>query len=149
MLLNMALVWLMTHFSICLMIIISICSMIIVSREYFEITFISRKKGLCWPSVWDYLLFDIRSAQSAIRFLMLIGLICYMTIVCKWAGQNFRTQNYFRQENHEYFIDENAPIITIFVHSFLRKAWSLSLRWNIFLKKGDGLLCQILIILQC
>ena len=38
--------------------------MIIVSREYFEITFISRKKGLCWPSVWDYLLFDIRSAQS-------------------------------------------------------------------------------------
>ena len=37
----------------------------------------------------------------------------------------------------------------IFVHSFLRKAWSLSLRWNIFLKKGDGLLCQILMILQC
>ena len=68
-LLNMALVWLMIYFSICLMIIISICSMIIVSREYFEITFISRKKGLCWPSVWDYLHFDIRSAQSAIRFL--------------------------------------------------------------------------------
>ena len=64
MLLNMALVWLMMYFSICLMIIISICSMIIVSREYFEITFISRKKGLCWPSVWYYLHFDIRSAQS-------------------------------------------------------------------------------------
>ena len=77
MLLNMALVWLMIYFSICLMIIISICSMIIVSREYFEITFISRKKGLCWPSVWDYLLFDIRSAQSlkaifyALRFEMI------------------------------------------------------------------------------
>ena len=65
----MALVWLMIYFSICLMIIISICSMIIVSREYFEITFISGKKGLCWPSFRDYLLFDIRSAQSAIRFL--------------------------------------------------------------------------------
>ena len=64
MLLNMALVWLMIYFSICLMIIISICSMIIVSREYFEITFISHKKGLCWPSFWDYLHFDIRSAQS-------------------------------------------------------------------------------------
>ena len=77
MLCNMALVWLMIYFSICLMIIISICSMIIVSREYFEITFISRKKGLCWPSVWDYLLFDIRSAQSlkaifyALRFEMI------------------------------------------------------------------------------
>ena len=29
-------------------------------------------------------------------------------------GQNFRTQNCFRQENPEYFIDEKAPIITIF-----------------------------------
>lgn len=149
MLLNMALVWLMMYSSICLMIIVLKCSMIIVSREYFEITFISRKKGLCWPSFRDYLLFDIRSAQSAIRFLMLIGLICYMTIVCKWAGQNFCPQKYFRQKKLRYFIDENAPIITIFVHSFLRKAWSLSLRWNIFLKKGDGLLCQILMILQC
>ena len=77
MLLNMALVWLMMYFSICLMIIISICSMIIVSREYFEITFISRKKGLCWPSLWNYFLFDIRSAQSlkaifdALRFDMI------------------------------------------------------------------------------
>ena len=77
MLCNMALVWLMIYFSICLMIIISICSMIIVSREYFEITFIFRKKGLCWPSVWDYLHFDIRSAQSlkaifyALRFEMI------------------------------------------------------------------------------
>ena len=35
-------------------------------------------------------------------------------------GQNFRPQNYFRQENPRYFIDENASIITIFVHSFLR-----------------------------
>ena len=42
--------------------------------------------------------------------------------------QNFRTQNYFRQDKPRYFIDENTTIITIFVHSFLRKAWSLSLR---------------------
>ena len=35
-------------------------------------------------------------------------------------GQNFRTQNYFRQQLLTQFIDENAPIITIFVHSFLR-----------------------------
>ena len=46
MLLNMALVWLMMYFSICLMIVISICFMIIVSREYFKITFISRKKRI-------------------------------------------------------------------------------------------------------
>ena len=128
MLLNMALVWLMMYFSICLMIIISICSIIIVSRDYFEILFISLKKGLCWPSVWDYLHFDIRSAQSAKRFLMLIGLICYMTFICKWAGQNFRTQNYFRQENHRNFIDENTSFYIFFVHSFQRKDRDQALR---------------------
>ena len=124
----MALVWLMIYFSICLM--------IIVLKWYFENTFIFLKKGLCWPSVWDYLHFDIRSAQSAKRFLMLIGLICYMTFICKWAGQNFRTQNYFRQENHRNFIDENTSFYIFFVHSFLRKAWSLSLRWNIIFRES-------------
>ena len=82
--------------------------MIIVSREYFEITFISRKKGLCWPSFWDYFLFDIRSAQSlkaifyALRFEMIYDFHLQM------RGQNFRTQNYFRQEMKRYFIDENT-----------------------------------------
>ena len=65
-------------------------------------------------------------------------------------GQNFRTQNYFRQENPKYFIDENALIINILVHSFLRKALCPYPCVEInFFKKGDGLLCQILIILQC
>ena len=83
--------------------------MIIVSREYFEIIFISRKKGLCWPSFRDYLLFDIRSAQSikaifdAPRFDMIDDYRLQM------RGQNFRPQNYFRQKMIRYFIDENAP----------------------------------------
>ena len=65
-------------------------------------------------------------------------------------GQYFRTQNYFRQQLLTQFIDENAPIITIFVHSFLRKALCPYPCVEIkFLEKGDGLLCQILIILQC
>ena len=82
--------------------------MIIVSREYFEITFISRKKGLCWPSVWDYLLFDIRSAQSlkAICYPLRFDMIYDYRL--QMRGQNFRTQNYFRQENPRYFIDENT-----------------------------------------
>ena len=83
--------------------------------------FHSLKKGLCWPSVWDYLLFDIRSAQSAERFFMIPVSKWYMTFISKWAmrsyfhfemlydchfemrGQNFRPQNYFRQENQKYF----------------------------------------------
>ena len=128
----MALVWLMMYFSICLM--------TIVLKWYFEITFVSLKKGLCWPFFWAYSLFEFGSAQSAERFFMIPVSKWYMTFISKWAmrsyfhfemlydchfemrGQNFRTQNCFRQKKTRYFIDENASIITIFVHSFLRKA---------------------------
>ena len=77
----MALVWLMMYFSICLM--------TIVLKWYFEITFVSLKKGLCWPSVWDYLLFDIRSAQSAERFFMIPVSKWYMTFISKWAMRSY------------------------------------------------------------
>lgn len=102
------------------------------------------------------------------QFFMPFVLKWYMTFISKWAkrsylhfeilydchfemrGQNFRTQNCFRQKKTRYFIDENASIITIFVHSFLRKALCPYPCVEIkFLKKGDGLLCQILMILQC
>ena len=167
MLCNMALVWLMMYFSICLMIIISICFMIIVSREYFEITFISRKKGLCWPSVWDYLLFDIRSAQSAERFFMIPVSKWYMTFISKWA-----MRSYF---HFEMLYDCHFEMSRkIFVHKiiFVRRTLNILLTKIMhfllfsytafyarlgpypcveikFLEKGDGLLCQILIILQC
>ena len=117
----MALVWLMMYFSI--------CPMIIVSRVYFKITFISCKKGLCWPSIWDYLLFDIRSAQSAERFFMIPVSKWYMTFISKWAmrsyfhfemlydchfemrGQNFRTQNYFRQKKPDILLTKMHPLL--------------------------------------
>ena len=117
-LLNMALVWLMMYFSICLMIIISICSMIIVSREYFEITFISRKKGLCWPSVWDYLLFDIRSAQSlkaifyALRFEMIYDFHLQM------RRAKFSSTELFSSKESEIFYWRKYLILYIFRTQF-------------------------------
>ena len=155
----MALVWLMMYFSICLM--------TIVLKWYFEITFVSLKKGLCWPSVWDYLLFDIRSAQSAERFFMIPVSKWYMTFISKWAmrsyfhfemlydchfemrGQNFRTQNCFRQKNQIFYWRKCIYYYYFRTQLFTQGIVSLSLRWNKFFKKGDGLLCQILIILQC
>ena len=118
MLLNMALVWLMMYFSICLMIIISICFMIIVSREYFEITFISRKKGLCWPSVWDYLHFDIRSAQSlkaicyALRFDMIYDFHLQM------SRAKFSYTKLFSSGEPQIFYWRKYPIIYIFRTQF-------------------------------
>ena len=100
--------------------------MVIVSREYFESTFISRKKD-CADRPFEITYFSIsgqhnllkdflwfpfrndiwlsfRNEQSAYVYI----LKCFMTVILKWGGQNFRTQNYFRQENPEYFIDENT-----------------------------------------
>ena len=153
----MALVW--------LMILFSKWYIIYLFEMIFWNYFLSLKKGLCWPSFRDYLLFDIRSAQSAERFFMIPVSKWYMTFISKWAmrsyfhfemlydchfemrGQNFRTQNCFRQKKTRYFIDENASIITIFVHSFFTQGLVPILALKYILKKGDGLLCQILIIL--
>ena len=122
MLCNMALVWFMIYFSICLMIIISICFMIIVSREYFEITFISRKKD-CADRPFEITYFSISGQHNLWKqFLMLLGLRWLLTFVYKWGVQNFRPQNYFRHKNIKDFIDEKTHFIYFFVHSFLRKA---------------------------
>ena len=146
---NMALVWLMMYVSICLMIIISICSMIIVSREYFEITFISRKKGLCWPSVWDYLHFDIRSAQSAIRFLMLIVWYAIWLSFANEQGKIFVHKIIFVRRTPDILLTK-IPYNLYFSYTvFYARLGPYPCVEIKLLEKGDGLLCQILMILQC
>ena len=163
----MALVWLMIYFSICLMIIISICSMIIVLEWYFEITFISRKKGLCWPSVWDYLLFDIRSAQSAERFLWfsfrndiwlsfrneqcvpIFILKCFMTVISKWGGKIFVHRIIFVKRIGNILLTKIPHFIYFSYTVFYARLGPYPCVEIKFLKKGVGLLCQILMILRC
>ena len=121
MLLNMALVWLMMYFSICLMIIISTCSIIIVSREYFEIIFISRKKGLCWPSFWYYLHFDIELFVKAIPKVLfshfkkineLEAKIMFVVLDTLLSMVMFSTVDYFMKS-------VSATPISLFVVSFV------------------------------
>ena len=190
--------------------------MIIVSREYFEITFISRKKGLCWPSVWDCFLFEFGSAQSAKRFwypsfwndiwlsfrndqsVPIYILKCFMTVISRLLTFRYQVSTIcwkiFYDSRFEMIYDFHFEMSNAFLFSFWNALWlsfrnegakfsytklfsseknqifywrkciyyyyfrtqlftqgivSLSLRWNKFFKKGDGLLCQILIILQC
>ena len=156
----MALVWLMIYFSICLM--------IIVLKWYFEITFISRKKGLCWPSLWNYFLFDIRSAQSAERFFMIPVSKWCMTFISKWAmrsyfhfemlydchfemrGEKISYTKLFSSGEPQIFYWRKYPIIYIFSYTaFYARLGPYPCVKIKFLEKGDGLLCQILIILQC
>ena len=81
MLLNMALVW--------LMILFSKWYITYLFEMIFWNYFLSLKKGLCWPSFRDYLLFDIRSAQSAERFFMIPVSKWYMTFISKWAMRSY------------------------------------------------------------
>ena len=85
MLLNMALVWLMIYFSICLRIIISICSMIIVLKWYFEITFIPLKKDCADRPFESTFISCLGQHNLWKQFSMLYVLKWYMTFICKWA----------------------------------------------------------------
>ena len=149
MLCNMALVWLMIYFSICLMIIISICSMIIVSREYFEITFISRKKDCAdRPFVITYISI---SGQHNLwkQFFMLYVLIWYMTIICKWGGKIFVHRIIFVRSNPDILLTKIPYNLYFSYTAFYARLGPYPCVEIKFLEKGDGLLCQILIILQC
>ena len=159
MLLNMALVWLMILFSKWYIIylfemifwnyFLSLKKRIVLTVISRLLTFRYQVSTICWKIFYDSrfeMIYDFHFEMSN-AFLFSFWNALWLSF---WnEGAKFSYTKLFSSEKTRYFIDENASIITIFVHSFLRKAWSLSLRWNKFFKKGDGLLCQILIILQC
>ena len=150
MLLNMALVWLMMYFSICLMIIISICSMIIVSREYFEITFISRKKRIVLTV--RLRLFTFRYQVSTISESNLLCFAFWYDIWLSFANEQakFSYTKLFSSGEPRIFYWRKYPIIYIFSYTaFYARLGPYPCVEIKFLKKGDSLLCQILIILQC
>ena len=127
----------------------------------------SLKKGLCWPSVRDYLLFDIRSAQSTERFFMIPVLKWYMTFISKWVkasylhfemlydchfemrGTKFSYTKLFSSGEPQIFYWRKHPIIYIFRTQLFAQCLCPYTCVEIYFKNGDGLLCQILIILQC
>ena len=92
--------------------------------RHFEITYfsISGQHNLLKDFLWFPFRNDIWLSFRNEQCVPIFILKCFMTVISKWGGENFRTQNYFRQKKTRYFIDENTSIITIFVHSFLRKA---------------------------
>ena len=99
MLLNMALVWLMIYFSICLM--------IIVLKWYFEITFIPLKKD-CADRPFESTSISSLGQHNRWKIFYDSRFEMIYDFHFEMREQNFRTQNYFRQENPEYFIDENT-----------------------------------------
>ena len=136
-------------------------------KWYFEITFIPSKKDcadrrfeitffsisgqhnllkdfLC-SSFWNDIWLSFRNEQRRPIYI----LNCFTTVILKWGRENFRTQNYFGQENTKYFNDENTTFLYFSYTDFYARLGPYPCVEIKFLEKGDGLLCQILIILQC
>ena len=127
----------------------------------------SLKKGLCWPSLWDYFLFDIRSAQSAERFLCftfwydiwlsfrneqcvpIFILKCFMTVISKWGGKIFVHRIIFVRKIRNILLTKIPYNLYFSYTAFYARLGPYPCVEIKFLEKGDGLLCQILIILQC
>ena len=127
----------------------------------------SLKKGLCWPSVWDYLHFDIRSAQSlkaifyALRFDMIYDFHFEMSKALMFTfwnalwlsfrneGAKFSYTKLFSSGEPQIFYWRKYPIIYIFSYTvFYARLGPYPCVEIKFLEKGEGLLCQILMILQ-
>ena len=163
----MALVWLMMYFSICLMIIISICSMIIVSREYFEITFIYRKKRIVLTVLLR--LFSFRVWVSTIyrkifydsRFEMIYDFHFEMSKGVLFTFWNALWLSFWNEGDkifvHKIISVRRTPnilltkiqLLLLFSYTvFYARLGPYPCVEIKFLEKGDGLLCQILIILQ-
>ena len=117
----------------------------------FEITYFSSLgqhnllKDFLWFPFWNDIWLSFRNEQCVPIFI----LKCFMTVILKWGGKIFVHKIIFVRKKPDILLTKIPNNLYFFVHRFLRKAWSLSLRWNKILEKGDGLLCQILIILQC
>ena len=125
-------------------------------------------KRLCWPSFWNYYLFEIRSAQSlkailyAPHFEMIYDFHFEMSkafLFSFWnalwlsfrnEGAKFSYTKLFSSGEPQIFYWRKYPIIYIFSYTaFYARLGPYPCVEIKFLEKGDGLLCQILIILQC
>ena len=141
MLLNMALVWLMIVFS--KWYITYLFEMIF--WNYFH----SLKKGLCWPSVREYYHFEFGSAQSlkaifyALRFEMIYDFHLQM------SRKNFVHKIIFVRKIRNILLTKIPYNLYFSYTAFYARLGPYPCVEIKFLEKGDGLLCQILIILQC
>ena len=85
-------------------IVLTIRSRVLSFRVW--VSTISESDFLC-PSFWNDIWLSFRNEQSVPIYI----LKCFMTVILKWGVENFRTQNYFGQENTKYFNDENTTFL--------------------------------------
>ena len=104
----------------------------------------------CADRPFEIIFFSISGQHNHWKqFSMLYVLKWYMTFICKWGGKIFVHKIIFVRKNQIFYWRKYLILYIFRTQLFTQGIVSLSLRWNKFFKKGDGLLCQILMILQC
>ena len=155
----MALVWLMIYFSI--------CSMTIVLKWYFEITFIPSKKD-CADHPFEITYFSISGQHNLLKDFLwfpfrndiwlsfrneqcvpIFILKCFMTVILKWGGKIFVHKIVFVRKKPDILLTKMHLLLLFSYTVFYARLGPYPCVEIKFLEKGDGLLCQILIILQC
>ena len=136
-------------------------------KWYFEITFFPLKKD-CADRHFEITYFSISGQHNLLkdflwfRFEMIYDFHFEMSnafLFSFWnalwlsfrnEGAKFSSTELFSSGEPQIFYWRKCIYYYYFrTQLFTQGIVSLSLRWNKFFKKGDGLLCQILIILQC
>ena len=136
-------------------------------KWYFEITFFPLKKD-CADRPFEITYFSISGQHNLLKDFLwfpfrndiwlsfrneqcvpIFILKCFMTVILKWGGKIFVHKIVFVRKNQIFYWRKCIYYYYFRTQLFTQGIVSLSLRWNKFFKKGDGLLCQILIILQC
>ena len=160
MLLNMALVWLMILFSKWYIIylfemifwnyFLSLKKRIVLTVISRLLTFRYQVSTICWKIFYDSrfeMIYDFHFEMSN-AFLFSFWNALWLSF---WnEGAKFSYTKLFSSEKNQIFYWRKCIYYYYFrTQLFTQGIVSLSLRWNKFFKKVDGLLCQILIILQC
>ena len=139
----------------------------IFSKWYFEIIFFPVKKD-CADRPFEITYFSISGQHNLLKDFLwfpfrndiwlsfrneqcvpIFILICYMTIDFKWAGKIFVHKIIFVRRTLNILLTKMHLLLLFSYTAFYARLGPYPCVEIKFLEKGDGLLCQILIILQC
>ena len=110
----------------------------------YRVSTISESNLLCfafWYDIW----LSFRNEQCVPIFI----LKCFMTIISKWGGKIFVYRIIFVKRIGNILLTKIPHFIYFSYTVFYARLGPYPCVEIKFLEKGDGLLCQILIILQC
>ena len=119
--------------------------------RHFEITYfsISGQHNLLKDFLWFPFRNDIWLSFRNEQCVPIFILKCFMTVILKWGGNIFVHKIIFVRKKPDILLTKMHLLLLFSYTAFYARLGPYPCVEIKFLEKGDGLLCQILIILQC